>query len=75
MKEVLVLRTDGGDEEIDARHLDDGEECDEDEPWREDLLYHGLAVQRSPYPGDSVLALFLFDLFAAWLGAQKVGYF
>ena len=38
MEEVGVLRADGGDEVVYARHLEDGEEGDEDEPRGADLL-------------------------------------
>ena len=56
-EEVGVLGADGGDEVVDARHLDYGEEGDEDEPGRFDLLPCGKAVQGAPDAGDAFFAL------------------
>lgn len=58
-EQVLVLRADGGDEVVDARHLDDGEEGDEDEPRRSDLLRGRAPVQSAPDARDLFLALLL----------------
>ena len=70
-EDVLVLWADGGDEVVDARHLDDGEECDEDEPRRADLLLDCLAVHGSPYAGDLVLVLFLLQMLLARFRAEQ----
>lgn len=76
-EQVLVLRTDGGDEVIDARHLDDGEEGDEDEPRRSDLLDSRAPVQSTPDARDVFLALLLRGLPVALfaLAAEEGGDF
>lgn len=47
-EEPFVLLPDRRDEVVDAQHLDDREEGDEDEPGRTDLLERGCAVHRAP---------------------------
>lgn len=48
VQHILVLGVDGGDEVVEACHLQDGEDGDEDEPWGLDLLPCGQTVQSAP---------------------------
>lgn len=79
VEEVLVLRADGGDEVIDACHLHDGEEGDEDEPWAADLFEGGPAVKDAPDAAELVLLFFFVAALGLLLGAvfsaEEAGHF
>ena len=67
---VLVLGSDGGDEVVDPRHLDDGEQGDEDEPGGRNLLQSRAAVKGTPDATD-LLLLLLFRLLLGGGFAKK----
>ena len=58
VEHVFVLRPHRGDEVVDPRHLDHGEECDEEEPGGQDLLHGRAAMQCAPDATDAFLLLF-----------------
>ncbi len=60
MEEILVLRTDGRDEVVDARHLNHGEHGDKPEPRGLDLFACGVTVQGAPNTRFLVLLVFPF---------------
>ena len=62
MQHFGVLSADGGDEVVDSEHLDHGEEGDEHEPGRGDLLSSCLSVQGTVDSGSGGFLLFGLDL-------------
>ena len=73
-EEVEVLRVDCCDEVVDARHLDHGEEGDEEEPGGADLVPGGGAVEGAPDAGGVLFRGFFGVLFGGGF-AEEGGHF